>query len=96
VVKAFAIEAVHETDPDMDEIRRAVDHRLGDPHRGFLLWRMATLCPVSGYGGRTPNGIRIGPSYTPPERRQRGYASALVAAACRLERLAAGNRFCFL
>jgi len=53
--------------------------------------------PVSflAYGAPTPNGMRIGPVYTPPERRGRGYASALTAAAT--ERvLAAGNRFSFL
>ena len=29
--------------------------------------------------GPTPNGIRIGPVYTPPENRRRGFGSALVA-----------------
>ena len=93
--KAFVVEAVQETDPDLDEIRRAVDYRLGDPHGGFLLWDDGETVSLAGYGGRTPNGIRIGPVYTPPEQRGRGYASALVAALSR-ERLAAGNRFCFL
>ena len=106
--KAFAIEAVHETNPDMDEIRQAVDYRLDEetalgtdsslsPTRshGFLLWEDGEIVSLAGYGGRTPNGIRIGPVYTPPERRGRGYASALVAALSS-ERLAAGNRFCFL
>ncbi len=93
--RAFVIEAVHETNPDLGEIRRAVDYRLGDPHAGFLLWEDDGTVSLAGYGGRTPNGIRIGPVYTPPERRGRGYASALVAALSR-ECLAAGNRFCFL
>jgi predicted GNAT family acetyltransferase len=53
--------------------------------------------PVSlaGAGGATPHGIRIGPVYTPPELRRRGYASALVAAASQ-EQLDAGKRFAFL
>ena len=93
--KAFVVEAVHETDLDLDEIRRAVDYRLGDPHGGFLLWDDAETVSLAGYGGRTPNGVRIGPVYTPLERRGNGYASALVAALSK-ERLAAGNRFCFL
>lgn len=94
--KAFAIEAVHETDPDIDEIGRAVDFRLDDPHGGFLLWEDGDeVVSLTGYGGRTPNGVRVGPVYTPPPRRGRGYAAALVAALSR-ERLAAGNRFCFL
>ena len=37
------------------------------------------LVSVAGFGGETPNGIRIGPVYTPPELRGRGYATALVA-----------------
>jgi predicted GNAT family acetyltransferase len=50
---------------------------------------------VAGYGGDTPNGIRIGPVFTPPELRGRGYATSLVAQlSSRL--LAEGRRFCFL
>ena len=39
--------------------------------------------------------MRIGPVYTPPEARNRGYASALVATISQAE-LDAGRRFCFL
>jgi predicted GNAT family acetyltransferase len=93
--EAFAIEAVHDDNPDAAEIEEAVDYRLDDLASGFLLWEDNEIVSLAGYGGRTPNGIRIGPVYTPPERRGRGYASALVAALS--ERcLAAGNRFCFL
>jgi predicted GNAT family acetyltransferase len=50
---------------------------------------------MAGFGGRTPNGTRIGPVYTPPELRGRGYGSALTAAVT--ERLlGSGLRFCFL
>ena len=48
-----------------------------------------------GFGGPTPNGIRIGPVYTPPELRGRGYASALTAQVSQLQ-LDRGKRFCFL
>jgi hypothetical protein len=48
-----------------------------------------------GAGGRTPNGIRIGPVYTPPEERGRGYASRLTAYVSETL-LAEGHRFCFL
>ena len=44
---------------------------------------------------RRRTGIRIGPVYTPPELRGRGYASAVTATVA-AERLAAGRRFCFL
>ena len=48
-----------------------------------------------GYGSPTPTGVRIGPVYTPPEFRGRGYASALTAHVS-TEQLAAGRSFCFL
>ena len=44
---------------------------------------------------RTPNGRRIGPVYTPPRDRGRGYAGALTAAASQ-DQLDRGARFCFL
>ena len=50
---------------------------------------------IAGWGGRTPNGIRIGPVYTPPDRRSRGYGSA-VTAAVSASQLAGGRQFCFL
>jgi predicted GNAT family acetyltransferase len=53
--------------------------------------------PVSlaGAGGLTPTGIRIGPVYTPPEQRGRGYASNLVAQVSQ-ELLDSGRTFVFL
>lgn len=53
--------------------------------------------PVSmaGFGGKTASGIRVSYVYTPPERRRRGFASALVGALSRVL-LDAGHRFCFL
>jgi predicted GNAT family acetyltransferase len=50
---------------------------------------------MAGVGGRTPTGVRIGPVYTPPERRGVGYTSNLVAAASQ-EQLDAGRSFVFL
>jgi len=44
---------------------------------------------------RTPNGVRIGPVYTPPEERGHGYASGLTAAASQWN-LDQGRRFSFL
>ncbi len=44
---------------------------------------------------RTPSGRRIGPVYTPPADRRRGYAAALTAAASQ-DQLDHGRRFCFL
>ena len=75
---------------------RMLDLRLSGGSRGLLLWEVDGA-PVSlaGWGGNTPNGIRIGPVYTPPELRGRGYATALVAELSQ-RMLDRGRRFCFL
>jgi predicted GNAT family acetyltransferase len=94
---AFSVEALHEREPDRERLERMVAGRLGPyPGSGFVIWEDGGE-PVSatGFGSPTPNGSRIGPVYTPPARRGRGYASALVAAVSQA-RLDAGNRFCFL
>jgi hypothetical protein len=72
-----------------------VDRRLSSPRSGIALWELDGAVSAAGFGGPTPNGIRIGPVYTPPELRRRGYASALVARLT--EHLLTGDaRFCFL
>ena len=93
---AFGEEVLDEDDPGRIEAVALVDHRLGAPDGGFLLWEDAGE-PVSaaGWGGPTPNGIRIGPVYTPPELRGRGYATALTAELSQ-RLLDQGRRFCFL
>jgi predicted GNAT family acetyltransferase len=50
---------------------------------------------LAGVGGLTPHGIRVGPVYTPPEERGRGYASNLVAQVSQAQ-LEAGRQFVFL
>lgn len=50
---------------------------------------------LAGWMARTPNGVRIGPVYTPSECRRRGYASAAVAVLSQ-QMLDSGLRFCFL
>jgi predicted GNAT family acetyltransferase len=50
---------------------------------------------MAGFGGWTPSGVRIGPVYTPPDLRGRGYASALTAELS-AELLAGGRDYCFL
>ncbi|MBL8093130.1 MAG: GNAT family N-acetyltransferase [Anaerolineales bacterium] len=47
------------------------------------------------YKAPTPNGMRIGPVYTPPEHRRHGYASALVAGVSSLI-LGLGKRYVYL
>lgn len=91
---AFVAEALPGEDPST--AARSVDARLGSRTSGlYLWWDGGRAVSLAGYGGPTPNGIRIGPVYTPPELRGRGYASACVAALSR--RLLEGNRrSCFL
>jgi hypothetical protein len=60
-----------------------------------VIWDDGQAVSMAGFGGRTPNGIRIGPVYTPPELRGRGYASALTAALTQ-RLLDEGRQFCFL
>jgi uncharacterized protein len=95
-MSTFTEEALHGGD-DPERIARSVDARLepGDAG-GIVLWE-TSAGPVSlaGFGGETPNGLRIGPVYTPVEHRRRGYGSAVTAAASRLA-LERGKRFCFL
>jgi uncharacterized protein len=66
-----------------------------EARHNLMLWDDGEAVSVAGFGGETPNGIRIGPVYTPPELRGRGYATALVAELS-AQLLAEGRRFCFL
>lgn len=89
----FTREALPEGAPMEPE--RFVDLRLEGGTAGLVLWEDGEEVAVAGYGGPTPTGIRIGPVYTPPDRRRRGYAAALVAALSQ-RMLDEGRRFCFL
>ena len=91
--RAFAEEALGESTDD-DSVAHAVDRRLEAAEAGVSLWENNRPVSVASFGNPTPNGIRIGPVYTPPEHRRRGYASALVAELS--ERLLVKRRFCFL
>lgn len=92
---AFFREALPE-EATVEPTEAFVRRRLDDPDGGLRIWQDEGR-PVSlaGFGSRTPNGIRVGPVYTPPELRGRGYATALVGemTAALLE---GGHRFCFL
>ena len=95
-LRAFVTEAVPDPDEVFRRMERALDSRFGIESAGFWFWEDGGR-PVSlaAFSGPTPTGIRIGPVYTPPEFRRRGYATTLVAdlSAWLLER---GHRACFL
>lgn len=90
---------VAETFPDdvaMEPAENILRRRKEDRAGGHRLWEVDGA-PVSlaGFGGSTPNGIRIGPVYTPPEHRRQGFAEALVGTMTQML-LDRGHRFCFL
>lgn len=91
---AFAAEALGDDDPRTAE--RMVDARLGGgADSGLYVWDDGQPVSLAGYTGPTPHGIRVGPVYTPPAHRGKGYASACVAALSQL--LLDGDRtYCFL
>jgi predicted GNAT family acetyltransferase len=91
--RAFHEEAIGES-PEPESVAQGVDHRLDAADAGAVLWDDGGPVSFAAFGNPTPSGIRIGPVYTPPELRRRGYASALVAELS--TRLLADRRFCFL
>ena len=95
-VDAFVMEALPETPSPASESERMVEARLRGAESGILLWEDDDK-PVSlaSWGAPTPTGIRIGPVYTPPEHRRRGYGSAVTAAVSSAQ-LAGGRNYCFL
>ncbi len=77
-IGAFHREALEPVTPS--ELAALTDRWLGGRGRTLYLWEDGEVVSLAGIGSPTPNGLRIGPVYTPPERRRHGYASALVAA----------------
>ncbi len=91
---AFVDEAMTEPPPETSE--EWLERREADPDSGILMWEVdGTAVSMGGYGGPTPNGARVGPIYTPPSQRRRGYGSVLTADLTQML-LDSGNRFCFL
>jgi predicted GNAT family acetyltransferase len=78
------------TNPDL-----VIERALKTESRGMFLWEDLEPVTLVGYAGPTLHGIRIGPVYTPPEFRRKGYASTCVAAVSQ-QLLKSGREFCFL
>lgn len=70
-----------------------VDARLG--RGGLLVWDDGGPVSLVGRSPPVAGVVRIGPVYTPPERRRRGYGASAVAAASRRS-LAEGASKCML
>jgi predicted GNAT family acetyltransferase len=92
-LEAFAAEALSQ--PAFKAAADVLERRLAEPEGGIVFWEDGEPVSLAGYGGPTPNGIRVGPVYTPPDLRGRGYATALVGELTRTL-LEGGRRFCFL
>lgn len=95
---AFSAEALPWEPADRERVERMVDRSLDAAvtDAGFWVWEVdEAAVSLVGYGGSTPSGARLGPVYTPPEHRRRGYGTSLVAAVSSWL-LAHGRRRCFL
>jgi predicted GNAT family acetyltransferase len=94
-LRAFTREALPEDEPALGA-EETVERWLGTGARRNYLWSVeGRAVSWAGVGGRTPHGTRVGPVYTPPSERGRGYASSLVAAASQAQ-LDEGLSYCFL
>jgi uncharacterized protein len=93
---AFEQEALPHHEVDRADEERVLDRRFSTDTSGLWLWEDGGV-PVSlaGFSGNTPTGIRVGPVYTPPSHRRRGYATTLVADLSQWL-LGQGYRACFL
>ena len=95
-VIAFVSEATSDEPPSPAEMQEVVARWIRQEGTLAYVWEeRGTVVSLVAARGETPNGIRIGPVYTPPEHRAHGYASALTAAASQ-DQLDRGRRYCFL
>jgi predicted GNAT family acetyltransferase len=96
-MQEFLDEALPDEPRDDARMSRMIAKRLsGDEVNEYWLWEDGgDVVAWTGHGNPTGRGIRIGPVYTPPQLRGRGYATSLVAAQSRWL-LENGFDFCFL
>jgi predicted GNAT family acetyltransferase len=92
--QAFVVDAFGERAME-DQAERTVDARLNGLQSGFAIWEDGEPVSLAGWSGPTPNGIRIGPVYTPPRHRRKGYGSAVTAAVSQ-RLIDDGRQFCAL
>jgi predicted GNAT family acetyltransferase len=90
---AFGAEAMDETDAGL--VQNGLDEWAEGSQRRYWLWEDGEPVSLVGSSSLTPHGSRVGPVYTPPEFRGRGYATNLTAVVSQLL-LDEGRRFCFL
>lgn len=94
--RAFHDEAVPRDHYDEEHSRRWIARRIADdPRNGYRLWDDGEPVCLVGYIQADSGTPRIGPVYTPPAHRRRGYGTALTAHASR-EQLDRGALYCLL
>jgi len=94
--RAFSTEVAPENTWDEAETRRRLSHRVPDGSGGGMrIWEDGGPVCIVGFVDATERIARIGPVYTPPHLRRRGYAAALTAYVTR-EMLASGKTGCLL
>jgi GNAT superfamily N-acetyltransferase len=95
-IEAFHVEAIGASGAPAQDYEAMANRWIRGLGRTAYLWvDGGRAVSLAGAGGLTPNGIRVGPVYTPPELRGRGYASNLVAGVSQAQ-LDAGRTFVFL
>lgn len=92
-IVAFSQEALGEQGTDDAATRRQVQTRIAD--QTLYVWEDREPVALAGITRPTPHGMAVGPVYTPPAWRRRGYATALVAQVSQ-QLLASGRHFCTL
>lgn len=73
----FQVEAVPQDAGTPQETLELARVKIND--QDFYLWDDGQPVALAGRNRPTPNGYCVGPVYTPPARRARGYATALTA-----------------
>lgn len=89
----FHLEALPDEPTALSDHREAARIRLID--QDLYVWEDGMIVALAGHSRPTPHGMCIGPVYTPPRFRGRGYATALTAALSQ-RWLDAGKRFIVL
>lgn len=90
--QAFYQEALTEI-ADSDQAKRLIERHL--KNNTLFLWQDKVPVSSAICMGTTPNGTRISFVYTPPQHRNKGYASSCVAALSQ-SLLDQGQKYCFL
>ena len=76
-LQSFGRETGTDPNADIEAARASVERALA--YGSFYLWDDGGAVALAGKGRPTRHSVAIGPVYTPPAARRRGYASALVA-----------------